>query len=437
MRTVTPSDGENTQLSSSSGTSCDPDTVTFTTNVPGATVRLMRITPIPTILIDEVTSDPITGKVSFALGTNGTYQYRVTKSGDFVAYESTFSYTLCIPVIPPECSDTIPCPSGQQCVSGQCEPECNEDTDCASGEYCLSGQCEPIPPDCLLDSDCPSGMVCESEKCVPEPPECETDADCPAGYTCEGGTCNGVPGIDGEPPENPVTNPNSNTTLEFTVTNNGTAPIHNVFVTVDSGFSGTSTTIPVLNPGESGTITVIMPIGDLLPGDYIITAIYGSDEISSTEQFVLKVSEIVTPGIVWANLIQCLIPALVLLLLGLLFWFFLRKKIVVDQESLKELAKANKLSFMNKYLIAESMYAKLGKELMKKCEAVKVSKADVSAIMKKDGLSEEDATLIAVAIKAKAKNVISESKSFAKFAKLHQKLEGVEFTVPESIIKGK
>jgi len=452
---IPPHNGGSKQFSVSSGTSCEPDKVTFTTMfnsepVSGATVRLVLYDPWEGI-VGELDSDS-NGHVSFTLPNAGNYRYYVTKPG-YTGYDGSFDYTLCIK--PPECENDSNCPSGEKCVNGECKPECEKDADCPSGEKCVNGECKPgcekdsdcptgeicignsCRPECISDADCKTCQTCENSKCVQKADGCIKDADCSKGYTCDACECKKVTlGIDGQPPENPVVNPNSTATLEFTITNNGTAPIHDVFVTVDGGFTGSSTTIPVLNPGESGTIAVTMPVGNVLPGDYTITAIYGSDEISSTGQFVLKVSEVVTPGFVWANLVQCLIPALVLLLLGLLYWFFLRKKIVVDPESLKELAKANKLSFMNKYLVPESVFAKLGKDLRSKCEAVKVSKAEVTAIMKKDNLSEDDAMLVAVALKAKAKNIISESKSFAKFAKLHEKLESVEFALPESIIKG-
>jgi Cys-rich repeat protein len=381
------------------------------------------------------------GEVNYSIPTEGDYSLYVYKKGDYVYKESPYEFTYeeCPPDEPPGCNETIDCPSGLICVEGNCEPpECTDDLDCPSGQICVEGNCEPVPPECTTDADCAEGEICSNGECVPEPPECETDADCEAGFICDGGECEPLPGIDGVPPEDPVGSPGEEQTFDFTVRANGTAPLHNVGVTVNGGLEVISSdTIPVLNPGESGTVSVKVRIGDLEPGDYTVNTVYYSDEVSSSDQFTLKVTETVVPGLVFADPVLCLLPLLLLLLLALIWWFFLRRKIVTNAAILTQLSVAKKLGIGNKYFVSDVEYGKLGAKLKEKCKAVTVGKARVEAAMKKYGFPRAEATLFAVARKVKAHRILSDSKALEKYVVKRESLQGIKFASPKALLKKK
>lgn len=114
------------------------------------------------------------------------------------------------------CSDTMPCPAGQQCDLQVCEGcTCvpGQDCSCADTMNCY-GTCSDVGPayNCGADSDCKAGYYCAYEVCsgcacpagvpdcdcaiepackgyckvaTPEPTYCWDSAECPAGQICQ------------------------------------------------------------------------------------------------------------------------------------------------------------------------------------------------------------------------------------------------------------
>jgi hypothetical protein len=385
---------------------------------------------------------------------NGEVIFGVTSAGQYAAsfrdkpgYNNEMLYgiqfELCEPVIPPGCDDDVDCPGDEICVEGECvPPECDDDLDCPSGQICVEGRCQPEPPECTEDEDCEEGMICLNGECVPEEPECETDADCAEGFVCEDGSCEGVPKIKGDPEEGVVGGPGETTEIEFNITNIGSAPVTNVNVRIGGlGETGevlsTGPVIPELKPGESGTVSAVVRIGDnALPGDHTFAVTYTSDEVIASDEFSFSVSEEVTPGILFEDAALCLIPLLLLLIL-LALLPFLKKKVVADAESFKGLSKLKKLNLLEDYFVPDSAFMKLAPKMRKKCKGVKVGAAKVAAIMKRHKLTKDDAMLVAVAKKVNAKKIITTSKSLSKLVKLQEKLEGINFFSLDSILKPK
>lgn len=383
------------------------------------------------------------GIATFTMTEPGDYRVFFTKSPKYT-YTGYFplAYSMCPTPPPPPCDDEFPCPGDQICQEGKCiPPECDDVVPCPTGEICVSGRCEPEPPECDDMTPCPPGQVCDGGTCVPEEePECETDGDCDPGYKCEGGSCQPIPDLEGTPPEGPVGEPGGEVTLEFEVNSTGSAPVHNVRVTVDgSGLIETidsGPTISVLNPGESETVTItVRVLDDVAPGNYPITVIYSSDEVTEGEQFTLGIAEEVVPGIVWADLVGCLVPLLIALALLALYWLLTKRKVVADLASLKELQKSGKLGFAKKYYVSQETFSKVGPSLQKQCVAVKVGKTRIRAVAAKYKLAEEDAALIALAEKVGANRVVSMSKGFAKYVKMKTKLGSISFLTPSQIAK--
>jgi Cys-rich repeat protein len=112
-------------------------------------------------------------KAYFCLGSyyiiDATYagqhqQVSVTPNLECYAPVQTFQFN----VSPTGC--TPPCPTGYQCVNGQCVPlpvVCTSDSQCPTGYHCVNGQCVQIPPiGCTSDSQCPTGFHCVNGQCA-------------------------------------------------------------------------------------------------------------------------------------------------------------------------------------------------------------------------------------------------------------------------------
>jgi predicted nucleic acid-binding protein len=458
-----PTDGngngdKNYKFSVDKDVACPQDVVTFTVSrqggneVDGATVTLILQDPYNS---DQETTDD--GNASFTMSQAGSYKVRVSKS-NYDNYENTFSYTMCPEEPPDGCEDDTECPSGYECVEGECEPGCTDDDACDLGEVCIAGECKPgcnddadcpsgyecengacvLPPECEEDSDCEAGQICVGGECVPE---CEEDADCPEGYECEDGTCTGIPDMNATIDDSVGGGQGDEITFDVIIDSNGTAPVTNVRVTIQDP-SGVVSVVDVdpssvseLEPGESTTVSVKIKIGDdTEAGTYPLTVVYSSDELYKVSELSLLVSEVVTPGLIWEDASACLLPLLLAaLLLLLLLLLLLKKRAVTDGQTLKELQKSGKLGFARKYFVSEAEYAKLPPKLREKCTPMKVTKAEVAAVMGEFKLSEADAKLVALAHKAGVKKIVSLSKTLSKLAKGQKKLDGIEFFVPSGI----
>jgi hypothetical protein len=121
----------------------------------------------------------------------------------------------------------------------------------------------------------------------------------------------------------------------------------------------------------------------------------------------------------------------------LIWWFFLRRKIVTNAAIFSLLSKADKLGLGNKYFVSDVEYGKLGKKLKEKCTAVTVGKARVDKVAKKFGFPRAEATLFAIAQKVKANRILSEAKAFEKYFMKKESLEGVKFMSPKQLLKKK
>ncbi len=96
-------------------------------------------------------------------------------------------------MIQSDCQQDTDCPMGQMCDGGVCQAQgqaCANNLDCAMGEACRAGVCAPGP--CQQDQDCPVGAQCQGGQCVRDEPECRANLDCPAGSICENGRCQTV-----------------------------------------------------------------------------------------------------------------------------------------------------------------------------------------------------------------------------------------------------
>lgn len=93
-----------------------------------------------------------------------------------------------MPNVPPECSDTQPCPTkAAQCIGGQCIVDLCAGVTCDEDEYCDPGlgQCFPTGV-CTSNLDCPSGTICENGQCVPG---CRDNSECQQPLVCVAGDC--------------------------------------------------------------------------------------------------------------------------------------------------------------------------------------------------------------------------------------------------------
>lgn len=93
-----------------------------------------------------------------------------------------------MPYVPPECSDTQPCPTkGAECMGGQCVVDLCARVSCDAERYCdpAVGQCVPIAA-CTSNVDCPSNTVCEYGQCVPG---CQGNWECASPLVCVAGDC--------------------------------------------------------------------------------------------------------------------------------------------------------------------------------------------------------------------------------------------------------
>lgn len=93
-----------------------------------------------------------------------------------------------MPYVPPECSDTQPCPTkGAQCIGGQCIVDLCAGVTCEANRYCdpALGQCVPTGV-CTFNSECPDGTICEYGQCVPG---CGGNFDCEPPLVCVAGDC--------------------------------------------------------------------------------------------------------------------------------------------------------------------------------------------------------------------------------------------------------
>jgi hypothetical protein len=267
------------------------------------------------------------------------------------------------------------------------------------------------------------------------------DGDCPPGYECEDGECVGIPDLNTSVEDPPPAGPGDTVVIEVEIRNNGTDPVEDIEVSGDDGGAGEVLgvqpgRIPVLNPGDSASVKVIVKVGDdTEAGDYTVTIGISSEEVEKVEEASLFVTEEVSPELL--SLIPCLFPLLLLaLLLLLLLLLFLKKRAVADPESLKELKSAKKLFFAKEYFVTQDVYDTLKGKVKDKCTPVRVTKAEIASVMKDYKLPKEEATLVASAQKLKVKKILSKSKLFAKYAKDDKKLDGITFYTPGDI-KGK
>lgn len=93
-----------------------------------------------------------------------------------------------MPNVPPECSDTQPCPTkAAQCIGGQCIVDLCAGVTCDADRYCdpALGQCVPIGV-CTSNSDCPDNTICEYGQCVPG---CRDNGECEQPLVCVAGDC--------------------------------------------------------------------------------------------------------------------------------------------------------------------------------------------------------------------------------------------------------
>jgi len=84
------------------------------------------------------------------------------------------------------------CPSGQRCVRGSCQASACPDP-CAKGEICEGGSCRPDPA--CAGKSCKTGQGCVAGACVDDPCSYLT---CPKNFACVAmeGTCLPLPGTD-------------------------------------------------------------------------------------------------------------------------------------------------------------------------------------------------------------------------------------------------
>jgi hypothetical protein len=460
---------------------CDDNDLEFTVDnedsgdpVNNAEVKLVRLDPVGWGPVTKQTNS--SGMATFPMPSAGGYKATITKAG-YDPKPIYFDYTMCPTDGPPDgdgcppgevlvgdicvaiCIDDTNCPPGQICGDdGQCESGCNDPLDCPVGQDCVDGQCtipacqdceegevcidgECVLAQCFTDYDCPEDMLCVEGTCVPIPPACEVDEDCPPGYECEDGECVGIPDLDTSVEDPPPAGPGDTVVIELEIENNGTAPVENIEITADDGGAGDVIgvqpgSIPVLNPGDKATVKVIVEVGDgTEPGDYSIKIGISSEDVNKEEDVTLLVTEEVTPELL--GLLPCLFPLLLLLLLLLLVWLlFLKKRAVADAESLKELSLAKKLFFAKEYFVSQEVYGTLKGRVKDKCTPVRVTKAQIAAVMKEYNLPKAEAALVATAQKMKVKKILSKSKVFAKLAKADEQLGGITFYTPGDI-KGK
>jgi len=66
-----------------------------------------------------------------------------TKEVDCNTCSCTGGQWMCTLILCPECSDDKPCPSGQNCIMGQCQDGCSGDADCDDGKACTVDTCDP------------------------------------------------------------------------------------------------------------------------------------------------------------------------------------------------------------------------------------------------------------------------------------------------------
>ncbi len=103
-----------------------------------------------------------------------------------------------------ECGETC-CPSGQNCVDGQCEADlCPPQLVCPLGQACVDGDCTcpiaacaaAIDPTNDEFEDCFCAATVEGEQrcfaniaCSSDPPACTTSSECGTGSACQASSC--------------------------------------------------------------------------------------------------------------------------------------------------------------------------------------------------------------------------------------------------------
>lgn len=91
-----------------------------------------------------------------------------------------------------ECEEDSDCEDDEECDDYECvekRKECDEDSDCRSSDECDSGFCVPIEKECIQDEECGNGKECDNYKCVDKEVECTTKSDCKIGEVCVNNEC--------------------------------------------------------------------------------------------------------------------------------------------------------------------------------------------------------------------------------------------------------
>ena len=67
-----------------------------------------------------------------------------------------------------QCLFNRDCPTGLDCVDGQCRQACFDDNGCVPGDVCVERYClDPaaMAPECAMNAECPDGGRCVNGRC--------------------------------------------------------------------------------------------------------------------------------------------------------------------------------------------------------------------------------------------------------------------------------
>jgi hypothetical protein len=91
-----------------------------------------------------------------------------------------------------ECELARDCNAGEECINNQCKKiniECEKDNDCKYNEECIKWKCVEKKKECTNDTYCRAVDTCYNGYCIPKTRECNVTSDCDDNQICKNWAC--------------------------------------------------------------------------------------------------------------------------------------------------------------------------------------------------------------------------------------------------------
>ncbi len=84
-----------------------------------------------------------------------------------------------------DCEDDNDCENDEECVLGECKKKdsCSENSDCEDGYVCYDKECKE--KECIGDLECGEFEICDNFICIKKEKECDTDDECKSSEFCD------------------------------------------------------------------------------------------------------------------------------------------------------------------------------------------------------------------------------------------------------------